>query len=507
MSNQIISKNDFYSSTDISSLKVTTDGNYFYSNYISSNKYCVHSTANDNYFINNEFYGGLEFNNGEEFSDSFSDGSLSSYINSSNSMVYTSGGRDDSYSLMIRYPSNKSGMLTKDISGQNISVDLYVRNVSGNIEWNKLDGTTLKTLTFESSGNWELVSDSYTTRPTHRDVRRIKINYQLLDDIQNIYPSSGSGADWEDIDNVYDGDDGTWAENEITPNSWGDTLTLYINSGTHYGSGMKFNAYYHSDVINLIDLDIYDLSSNSWIDVYQGSYSDKIWVSKYINKNIVSDRVRVKFYNDWDAVVDVAQLFGFQFIGRLNAHLDDLNISSQNELYEIIYDKGNNFWNNSTIGNYYSTYSNSGTNGIGYKSSQISGGSNWDKYPLMSGGVAGRNPSNFGMVVNNTIDGIENFNYNSFTSAKTSGTTPITYDWNLEEGYTSTDTNPTQYYLSANTYYPNLVAKDSGNYYSSDVSLLQISDRGDIGFDAHTTNYKTFTQGNLTVKLGTVEWT
>lgn len=122
-------------------------------------------------------------------------------------------------------------------------------------------------------------------------------------------PTAATGSGWASTANVYDEDTGTMAYDTISPDSWGDLLTITPSSPV-YCESVRFWAYYAVATINSIDLDAY--YDGSWHDVYEGSYANQAWVEKPLGDSYLVSLVRVRFYND-DTSQRNANLYEFDF--------------------------------------------------------------------------------------------------------------------------------------------------------------------------------------------------
>ena len=114
---------------------------------------------------------------------------------------------------------------------------------------------------------------------------------------------------WVDEDDAYDEKLLTNSRSDVSPNSWSSYLELTIDAVSC--SKVRFWATYDVATINQISLDVYYL--DAWHNIYEGIFTRTEWVEKEIGSTQTVTAMRVKFYNDDDAVLRTARLFEADF--------------------------------------------------------------------------------------------------------------------------------------------------------------------------------------------------
>lgn len=133
--------------------------------------------------------------------------------------------------------------------------------------------------------------------------------------------------DWRFESRAHDNNVYTWAASKARYGStteWTGFLELTISSIKC--DAIKFNAFYNSKYVNKIDIDVYcvgysashDLyesgsKSSGWHHLYEGSYSDHTWITKYLGGTYVVTKARVRFYLKGCLTGTTAQLYEFAF--------------------------------------------------------------------------------------------------------------------------------------------------------------------------------------------------
>jgi len=138
-------------------------------------------------------------------------------------------------------------------------------------------------------------------------------------------------SDWYDETKAYDGSISTRAyENSIPSLTWGKFLVLTI-----YPITTDRVRFYATARLTSLDLDIY--VNDSWIDVYQGIYSSKVWTEKTFTSGNVT-KARVRFLDLW--IDFVPELWEFEFYGMVDYIYS---------FYGAYYENGTSTYQNTTI--------------------------------------------------------------------------------------------------------------------------------------------------------------
>lgn len=131
---------------------------------------------------------------------------------------------------------------------------------------------------------------------------------------------------WSNEANAYDEVIGTYAvtTNYFT-NQWCSFIELSISAVDC--AGVKFHADRENERINSIDIDAHYAgeAAGTWHDLYEGSFADATWVSKYFSDgNHSVDKIRFRFYEPGNGN-DKAQLNEVDFITPNSSHQWDLD--------------------------------------------------------------------------------------------------------------------------------------------------------------------------------------
>jgi len=119
---------------------------------------------------------------------------------------------------------------------------------------------------------------------------------------------------WSAEYNAYDENTTTAANHNnpsVPPLSWSSYLEITISAMNC--SKVRFWAYYSSTTINQISLDVY--YSAGWHNIYEGAFTDRVWVEKEIGSTQTVTAMRVKFYNIDVATARTAYLYEADFWG------------------------------------------------------------------------------------------------------------------------------------------------------------------------------------------------
>lgn len=110
-----------------------------------------------------------------------------------------------------------------------------------------------------------------------------------------ISPTGYIDADskWDDEEKAYDGDTATKATVTVVAGAWSSYLILTVNAVNI--DKVKFHALNVEGEGTKIDVDIY--YGDAWHDVYEGDFSDRVWVEKDVvaGTQLIS-KARVRFY-------------------------------------------------------------------------------------------------------------------------------------------------------------------------------------------------------------------
>ena len=131
-----------------------------------------------------------------------------------------------------------------------------------------------------------------------------------------------SPTGYEDPDSVwttetyaYDEDVDTYSQG-IAEEGWGNYLILTVSSQITSDS-IRFNAWKH-DFIALIDVDVYNSATETWVDVYEGTWSDHVWETKTFS-NIFTTKARIRFASGSGYGSRLARVYEFDF-NQLTVH-------------------------------------------------------------------------------------------------------------------------------------------------------------------------------------------
>lgn len=125
--------------------------------------------------------------------------------------------------------------------------------------------------------------------------------------------SNDPNNDWLFEASAYDNNVNTWAASRARYGStteWTGFLELTLSSSIKCDA-IKFNAFYNSQYVNKIDVDVY--YNGAWHDVYEGSYSHHMWVTKSLGGEYQVTKARVRFYLKGCLTGTTAQLYEFAF--------------------------------------------------------------------------------------------------------------------------------------------------------------------------------------------------
>lgn len=195
------------------------------------------------------------------------------------------------------------------------------------------DGRLYRSESSDCGANWGIWLDMGNVHAT--DVHRLAACFKSADEALVVFGDGGSlftrllsGGEWQRTwvsptshgdpsgawyaeEAAYDGDCESDAYNSpVMPDSWGDWLELVHNP--LLCDRVRFLAAYDEAAVNAIDLDVYDPYAGTWIDVYEGAYSDRAWEEKQLDQERTITKARLRFYND-SAVAQPARLYEFEF--------------------------------------------------------------------------------------------------------------------------------------------------------------------------------------------------
>jgi len=121
----------------------------------------------------------------------------------------------------------------------------------------------------------------------------------------------GSG-NWSDEAKAYDDDMGTYASGgAIAAETWSDYLELTIDSTGI--DGIRFYAeVYASTGTDQIDIDLY--YSSAWHDLYEGTFTAKVWTAEFDKQTVTAARVRL--YNGDTGSSRTPRLYEFDFLAN-----------------------------------------------------------------------------------------------------------------------------------------------------------------------------------------------
>ncbi|GAG81248.1 unnamed protein product, partial [marine sediment metagenome] len=128
-----------------------------------------------------------------------------------------------------------------------------------------------------------------------------------------VSPTSHDDPDafWSSETNAYDDNEATYAMSiSIPPSTLGDSLVL-IHAALDC-SKLRFIAKDYDSRIDYIDLDVY--YGDAWHDVYQGDFTDEVWVEKDIPAGTQSvTQARLRFHNSHVSSYCTAMVYEFDF--------------------------------------------------------------------------------------------------------------------------------------------------------------------------------------------------
>lgn len=98
---------------------------------------------------------------------------------------------------------------------------------------------------------------------------------------------------WTNEGNAYDDETSTYAEHDqLGLGAWGSYLILTHDAVV--SDKVRFMAYYSGVDISTIDLDVF--KDDVWVDVYEGTYGNAVWVEKTFDEGSVT-KMRMRFKN------------------------------------------------------------------------------------------------------------------------------------------------------------------------------------------------------------------
>ena len=107
-----------------------------------------------------------------------------------------------------------------------------------------------------------------------------------------ISPTGASG--WVDSNYARDGDLGTEAYKDVPPYEWGAFLIL--THASFYCTKVRYHVSDNTTATCLIDVDVY--YSGGWHHLYEGGYTEDIWIEKTLPSGQFVTQARVRFYTN-----------------------------------------------------------------------------------------------------------------------------------------------------------------------------------------------------------------
>lgn len=114
---------------------------------------------------------------------------------------------------------------------------------------------------------------------------------------------------WDDEWDAHDDTTMTYARTYHPINSAQWSSFIYLTHAAFPANSLKFYARGLPEV-SVVDVDVY--RDGSWVDVYEGAFSDKVWVEKTFDEGLVS-QARVRFYTPYANHGFFFELYDFAF--------------------------------------------------------------------------------------------------------------------------------------------------------------------------------------------------
>ncbi len=109
-----------------------------------------------------------------------------------------------------------------------------------------------------------------------------------------ISPSGGSGTNWTNVANAYDGNTSTYASDNFSNTGWGAYVTLTLSSTVNCNQ-LRILADFGQGNVDTCNIDVYNSSTSSWNTVLVGSITDGAWSYVSFNARIIS-QVRFRYH-------------------------------------------------------------------------------------------------------------------------------------------------------------------------------------------------------------------
>ena len=99
---------------------------------------------------------------------------------------------------------------------------------------------------------------------------------------------------WSDEPKAYDGNTGTWALTNLYEAGWGKFLELTLTDPI-LSDKLRYHVWKAGEYVTQIDVDVYNYTTSSWVDVYSGAFASDTWIEKTYTK-ITASKIRIRFY-------------------------------------------------------------------------------------------------------------------------------------------------------------------------------------------------------------------
>lgn len=131
---------------------------------------------------------------------------------------------------------------------------------------------------------------------------------------ENVSPSSHNDPDnaWTNEANAYDDDTDSYTSKTGISAGWSKFLELIYDSEI-FCPAVRFYAAFSFPSQRTIDIDHWD--GSSWVDIYQGTYANLVWVTKALPALALTRKGRVRFYKPTVGPF-TQKLYEFDFIRR-----------------------------------------------------------------------------------------------------------------------------------------------------------------------------------------------